>query len=399
MFSTNKYSKRTISTFEIIGSFVVDVYYNHLYHEAKKLHAFGKVESTTEGYKCEISTYIKSLSHPDHYKKTLLGVHRYYSTTTKFTNITFSDCMNSISKQFMPEDLHESMSESQKDGMIRVVLTAAIKNFSVEILKGKLLKMIIDDHDSDGIVRTLQDAMVECLVFEREKMYQKIFSSQNGVEKDAGVSSKMRKTIEELMAGNKQLAAANIKLTAKNKQLEQYVSQCIALLKKQKEALDSQAEASYEARHREDRHHRTEFARREEPRESSYGAKWHEPVREPIEIPFEPHGRDQQLTRDPLPHEKITLASQDHQDQKKQEHQEYLEQAKARHRERQEQEKRGRNGWDEPVVEVIKLPSEEMGQDVAPQPLTYRHQLLDWEEPPAEPQSTEPADDNFLDIS
>jgi len=371
MFSTNKYSKRTLSTFEIIGSFVVDVYYNHLYHEAKKLHAFGKVESTTEGYKCAMSTYIKSLSHPEHYKKTLLGVHRYYSTTTKFTNITFSDCMNSISKQFMPDDLHESMSESQKDGMIRVVLTAAIKNFSVEILKGKLLKMIIDDHDSDGIVRTLQDAMVECLVFEREKMYQKIFSSQNGVEKDAGVSSKMRKTIESLMAENKQLAAANGKLTAKNKHLEQYVNQCIVMLKRQKEIIDGQHKQEHvePSRNYMQEHQRQDHQMQEQERQD--------------------HQRQEQERQE-----------QERQRQQSQERQEYIEQAKARHRERQEQEKRGRNGWDEPVVEAIKLPSEQMGGDIAPQPLTYRHKLLDWEEPPSEPQSAELVlNDNFLDIS
>jgi hypothetical protein len=283
MFSTNKYSKRTISTFEIIGSFVVDVYYNHLYAEAKKLHAFSKVESTTEGYKCAMSTYIRSLSHPEHYKKTLLGIHRYYSTTTKFTNIPFSDCMNNISKQFMPEDLHESMSESQKDGMIRVVLSAAIKQFSAEILKGKLLRMIIDDHDSDGIVRTLQDAMVECLVFEREKLYQKIFSSQNGVSKDGGVSSKMRKTIESLMAENKLAAATNEKLTAKVKLLEQKVSQCVELLKKQRETINAHsAKAHDEPRH--------------DPR---HDPRWHEPVKEVIKLPFDSQAKEPEHMNEP----------------------------------------------------------------------------------------------------
>jgi len=218
-----------------VASFVVDVYYNHLYMEAKKLHATGKIESITEGYKCAMSMYISSLTHPEHYKKTIVGVHRYYSTTTRFTHISFAECMNNISKQFMPEDLFDSMSESQKDGMIRVILTSAIKQFSSEILKGPLLRMIIDEHDRNDIIRILQDCMVECLIFEREKMYQKIFSSQNNTSQDAEISVKMRKLIEKLVKENK-------KLKDRERVLKQYIQKCTELLHRQKEIITSKAE-------------------------------------------------------------------------------------------------------------------------------------------------------------
>lgn len=381
MFSTNKYSKRTISTFEIIGSFVVDVYYNHLYHEAKKLHAFGKVESTTDGYKCAMSTYIKSLSHPDHYKKTLLGVHRYYSTTTKFTSITFSDCMNSISKQFMPEDLHESMSESQKDGMIRVVLSAAIKNFSVEILKGKLLKMIIDDHESEGIVRVLQDAMVECLVFEREKMYQKIFSTQNGVSTDAGVTSKMRKRIEELTVENKQLAVANERLTAKNKALDQYVNQCLTMLKKQKEIMGARGEIPRPELRQFSEEPRQHY---EEPQpmesQSHYGESRH------YEEPRQPTESQSRYEEPRQHHEETRRHRAEPQPQQHQPHQHHQQQycEEPRHSEPVKYNAPAR--WDAPAAQ---------------QPLFEQHlprEQQEWEEPAEESVEDQTADDGFLNI-
>ena len=36
MFKKEHYSQRAISIFEIVGSFIVDLFYNHFYQEAKK---------------------------------------------------------------------------------------------------------------------------------------------------------------------------------------------------------------------------------------------------------------------------------------------------------------------------------------------------------------------------
>jgi regulator of replication initiation timing len=242
----------------------------------------------------------------------------------------------------------------------------------VEILKGKLLKMIIDDHESEGIVRVLQDAMVECLVFEREKMYQKIFSSQNGVGTDAGVTSKMRKRIEELTAENKQLAVANDRLTAKNKALDQYVAQCIAMLKKQKEIMGARGEIP--------RPELRQFTEEPQPMESR--SRYEEHQYEEPRQPMESQSRYEETRRhraEPQQHQQ----QQPHQQQYREE---------PRHSEPVKYNAPAR--WDAPTVQQ---PLFEQHLPREQQEYNDRHQ--DWEEPAEEsPVEDQPADDGFLNI-
>ena len=47
----SNYSSKTLETFEIISAYYVDIYYNYLYTEAKKMKISGSIASITEGYK------------------------------------------------------------------------------------------------------------------------------------------------------------------------------------------------------------------------------------------------------------------------------------------------------------------------------------------------------------
>ena len=87
MFKRENYSKRALSTFEIIASFIVDLYYNHFYLEAKRIRTEERVDSITDGYKHAIKAYLNSFQNPDSYRKTVVGIHKYYYTTTKFSTI------------------------------------------------------------------------------------------------------------------------------------------------------------------------------------------------------------------------------------------------------------------------------------------------------------------------
>ena len=98
MFNRENYSQRAVSTFEIIGSFIVDLFYNHFYQEAKKLRIDGRVDSVTDGYKHAVKSYLHSFQNPDSYRKTIVGIHKYYYTTTRFSTISFSECVNEIVK-------------------------------------------------------------------------------------------------------------------------------------------------------------------------------------------------------------------------------------------------------------------------------------------------------------
>ena len=56
------YSPKTMENFEIMSAYYIDIFYNHLYNEAKKLKVSGSVSSITEGYKHTLNAFLKSLS-------------------------------------------------------------------------------------------------------------------------------------------------------------------------------------------------------------------------------------------------------------------------------------------------------------------------------------------------
>lgn len=214
MFRRKNYSKRALSTFEIISSFVVNLYYNNFYEEAKRLHTSGKVDSITDGYKHSVNAYLKSLDNPKLYRKTIVGIHRYYSATTRFTTITFSDCVDEIVKQFVPPDFFSSTSHKQKDGILRKVLVSAIRQFSADVLCSQLLGAIIDNHKSKNLIRIMQNKMVEALMFEREKLFRDFFAETAKSTQSSGVpiNNHMKKQIISLVKKNHYLSSQNKKL-------------------------------------------------------------------------------------------------------------------------------------------------------------------------------------------
>lgn len=233
MFKRGNYSKRSLSTFEIVGSFIVDLYYNHFYQEAKRIRIEGRVDSVTDGYKHAIKAYLNSFENPDSYRKTIVGIHKYYYTTTRFSSISFSECVNEIVKHFIPEDFFESTTNQQRDGILRMILMNSVKQFSSDVLCSNLLDTLIDNHSERGLVRRMQDKMVEALMFEREKMFQKIFNVSNK-PKNGGDFTIVMKLKTEMI----KLVKENHALTGKYNKLKEKTMELLNIVKEQKEKLE-----------------------------------------------------------------------------------------------------------------------------------------------------------------
>lgn len=233
MFKRGNYSKRALSTFEIVGSFIVDLYYNHFYQEAKRIRIEGRVESVTDGYKHSIKAYLNSFENPDSYRKTIIGIHKYYYTTTRFSSISFSECVNEIVKHFIPEEFFDSTTNQQRDGILRMVLMNSVKQFSSDVLCSNLLDTLIDNHGDYSIVRQMQDKMVQALMFEREKMFQKIFNVSNK-PKDGGDFTIVMKMKTEMV----KLVKENHTLSSKYGRLKDKAMELLDIVKEQKEELE-----------------------------------------------------------------------------------------------------------------------------------------------------------------
>lgn len=259
MFKRGNYSKRALSTFEIVGSFIVDLYYNHFYQEAKRIRIEGRVESVTDGYKHAIKAYLNSFENPESYRKTIVGIHKYYYTTTRFSSISFSECVNEIVKHFIPEDFFDSTTNQQRDGILRMVLMNSVKQFSSDVLCSNLLDTLIDNHKEYSIVRQMQDKMVQALMFEREKMFQKIFNVSNK-PKNGGDFTIVMKMKTEMV----KLVKENHALTGKYNRLKEKATELLDIVKEQKEKLEKlqepdnfrleQSEREHDRYHDEHRH-------------------------------------------------------------------------------------------------------------------------------------------------
>ena len=201
MFDRKNYPAKTIENFEIISSYYVDIFYNHLYAEAKKYKAHGTVASITEGFKHTLNAFLRSLDNPKLYKKSIVGLHHYY-ISIGFGSISFSKCIDNLTQEFVPTDYYESLTSTQKMGVLRMVINQTIKDFIRKIVDEHMTK-IIDFHTETENVRILQDEFINILIIAREGMYQRFVAVQTRTNKDETVNrllgEKMQGEIKKLI--------------------------------------------------------------------------------------------------------------------------------------------------------------------------------------------------------
>ena len=197
----HNYSPKTLEVYEIMSAYYVDIFYNHLYTEAKKLKSGGSVSSITEGYKHTLNAFLKSLSSPKLYKKNIIGIHRYY-INIGFASISFAKCVDRLTAEFIPTDYFKSLTSTQKMGVLRLVINQSMKGFVRKIVDDHIAK-IIDYHTDKDNVRILQDILIDGFIFEREGMYQRFVATKTKTNKDETVNrllaEKMQVEIKRLV--------------------------------------------------------------------------------------------------------------------------------------------------------------------------------------------------------
>lgn len=201
LFDKQNYSSKTLENFEIMSAYYVDIFYNHLYIEAKKLKASGNVSSVTEGYKHTLNAFLKGLDNPKLYKKSIVGIHHYF-ISIGFASISFAKCIDRLTKEFIPLDYFSSLTVTQKMGVLRMVLNQSLKSFIKKIVDDHLAK-IIDFHTERDNARILQDELIDCFILEREGMYQRFIAENTKTNKNETVNrliaEKMQSEIKRLV--------------------------------------------------------------------------------------------------------------------------------------------------------------------------------------------------------
>ena len=206
LFDRASHSSRTISIYQLIGAYLVDVYYNNLYIEAVKIKTNGRVPSITEGYKAAICAFLGSIDNKskgmykaENYNMLLDGINQYFTIWTSYNTLTLSECIDKIVREFVPEDYYKSLNKDQKRNILRMVLINVIREFTKVVLTD-YIGPIIDNHEEQANTDVLKERLVDIFILEREKMFHKFLDSNNpeGEKVDKKFAEKMRADIKKL---------------------------------------------------------------------------------------------------------------------------------------------------------------------------------------------------------
>lgn len=234
----NSYSARTLSTFNLISSYIVDIYYNHLYIEAKKARDEGKTTSISDGYRMCCLLFAKSLDDKSpkfrrkQYYKIIEGIKEYFTLYTSMSTLTVSECIHKIVNELVPDKYLNDLTNDKKSIIVHNCLVDAIMEFT-KIALCDYIDNIIENHGEQANIEALKDKMIDILLLEREKSMQMFLTGTKQPMVDRGLAVKLQNDLKTLNVQNKDLYT---KLTHANQQNEILVAEFNKLMEKTKNA-------------------------------------------------------------------------------------------------------------------------------------------------------------------
>lgn len=224
----DKYSKvspKIAQTFEIIGSYFCDIYYNHLYLSAKskkknndasnsnKSHS---LQSITDEYKQAVVAFGYAIKKDkNHYSKSVTGMYRFYQTYSKFSTMTLNQFIDMLLEIFVPPDYYNQMDSRNRDQLLVKIVIALIDNMCIFVTRPDILQLIIDKHGNTANIAMLQDHAIETLINERDKIFSMFVSANVSPEQE--IVSKLKASIKDILQ-------SKVKLESENKSLKQRVT-------------------------------------------------------------------------------------------------------------------------------------------------------------------------------
>lgn len=223
--------KKILSLLDVLGSTIVDIFYNHMYDRAISMKE--KTENNiTACYCTAITEYVKTSDSPEFYKTLINSIHYYTRVSTIYSDLSFIDCINLYASLFIPEVYIQSLTEKQKHDILSMVLRDTIKSFSNELLSN-YLSLIIDEHQDPTNISLLQDIILKELVKHREVSYSRFIKCEQPnkkqidapkpvTKKSLGLPKivKTQKTLTKLNRLYKQSLDDKNKLKSKNTDLQ-----------------------------------------------------------------------------------------------------------------------------------------------------------------------------------
>ena len=193
---------KVISVFEVVASYFVDCYFNHVWHSARTNTAAGA--SLADEYTRRIQAFVTGTKNDQRcYSEVIQGVHTYFTNTTRFTALSFADFTDRVVGACTPADYFRQFTASEKDELLASVICDLVANLAAAATKPEMLTRIVDNHavTPDVTVRKLQDVAVSALIVKRASLHNK-FLQKIGQARDtipAALVEDMKKALRRLV--------------------------------------------------------------------------------------------------------------------------------------------------------------------------------------------------------
>lgn len=210
----SKYSQSTLSKFDIIGSYFVNLYYNEFYIKAKNLKTQGTYNNITEAYKNILSSYVEFSNQQDFFRQIVKGIHTYCISTTRHTTMSHKECIDFMVSEFVPNNLWGALRENQKNKLFHESLINCIKIFTEKIITNHL-HIIIDNHDHSENITILQDLFLTIILFEKDSIFSKFINPNSDKNLDI-----FKEKVQKLIIDKKKISENNKLLNEKVSILE-----------------------------------------------------------------------------------------------------------------------------------------------------------------------------------
>lgn len=250
MYSASNYPDSTIDTFELLGSKIVSVFWNHIYDKAKELQAGGHAPSTTEAYRTVSQTYLLHFKEEKLFKQSLANMYEHFNHYSPVPTASYATFVDTVVREFVHTDFWPGMQGRQKDRILGTVLENVHKKVAAFMISPDGLRRVIDDHKNRENIVHIQNLAVQYFIEEREQFHQKFAKPLVGGGTNA-VTERLRSDLAKTLGEKKKLMEALQKASLEIKELHtaaQKQVEAVTILTRQKEWLVERARTSEEGR-------------------------------------------------------------------------------------------------------------------------------------------------------
>ena len=205
------HDRGVVSTFDIVGSYFVDSFFNHVYAGARAALAAGAGDSLTDEYVRRLQAYVLGVKSDERcYGDVVRGVHLYFTRTTRYTTLGFAEFVNRIVGACVPGDYFRQFTPQDKDELLSSVLCDLVSALAVCITTPEMLRLVIDNHDRtpDVTIRMLQDTAVSSLLEKRASLHNKFLQKVGQADPQDSSISVLKQALRRLVREKTEAVAA-----------------------------------------------------------------------------------------------------------------------------------------------------------------------------------------------